>query len=365
MGIKDGQTRRGPRGRGTIFWSQSRQCYIGRATINGRRIERSAPTQAELVRRLGTAQPPGPDITFAVWAEQHLATLAGRAATLVNYRLAVSHVAPHLGKLRLADITTYRIETMATALVAEGLHPNTVRRIVSEVGAVLAAAVREKIIPANPARGARKPKSLPTPIDPFAPAELAAIITAASSRRGTRIVAVMAATGCRIGEACGLDAPDWNPAAGTLSISKTYTLRHGIGPPKSARGVRTIRLPGEAVPAVAASAGNRRSGPLFVTASGKRIPQQVVSMAWRRLLRRIGLRYRNPHQLRHSVATALISAGVPVGDVAAFLGDRVETVVKTYLHPAGADPAAAMSRLLSPKCSDGRSQDGRKVGASG
>jgi integrase len=95
-----------------------------------------------------------------------------------------------------------------------------------------------------------------------------------------------------------------------------------------------------------AAIGSRKTGPIFLTANGTRRYQYLVRAAWRPLLGRLGLPYRNPHQLRHSVATALIADGVPLGDVAAYLGDTVQTVVKTYLHPTGTDPAVSLDRLF-------------------
>ncbi len=62
--------------------------------------------------------------------------------------------------------------------------------------------------------------------------------------------------------------------------------------------------------------------------------------------RDLAIEFRNIHQIRHSVATFLISESVPLGDVAKFLGDTVETVVKTYLHPAGTDPSDTLDRAL-------------------
>jgi len=58
-----------------------------------------------------------------------------------------------------------------------------------------------------------------------------------------------------------------------------------------------------------------------------------------------GFRDRNPHQLRHTVATALISAADPIGDGAKYLGDAVEVVVMTDLHPTGKDPSLTLNRL--------------------
>jgi integrase len=62
--------------------------------------------------------------------------------------------------------------------------------------------------------------------------------------------------------------------------------------------------------------------------------------------------FRNVHQIRHSVANFLISESVPLGDVAKFLGDTVETVVKTYLHPAGTDPSDTLDRPLGGQSAD-------------
>lgn len=96
-----------------------------------------------------------------------------------------------------------------------------------------------------------------------------------------------------------------------------------------------------------AAIGRRKAGPLFVSRLGQRQRQGSVRGAFVTLLGSLGLRPRNPHQLRHSVATLLIAAGHPIADVAAYLGDVVNTVVKTYLHPTGASPVGVMEALLS------------------
>jgi hypothetical protein len=138
-----------------------------------------------------------------------------------------------------------------------------------------------------------------------------------------------------------------DPEAGTISISRTYSRRFGAGPPKSKHSKRTIRVPVVVGPILTAAAGSRDSGPLFLTGNGRPFAKSLVQRAFKRLLNNLGLTYRNVHQLRHSVATALISNGTPLGDVAKYLGDSVATVVKTYLHPSGANPAADLDRLFS------------------
>ncbi|MDB5309882.1 MAG: hypothetical protein JWO38_4084 [Gemmataceae bacterium] len=42
----------------------------------------------------------------------------------------------------------------------------------------------------------------------------------------------------------------------------------------------------------------------------------------------------------------MISAGTPLGDVAEYLGDTVQTLVKTYLHASGVDPVSTLDKIL-------------------
>lgn len=351
--------RKGRRARGTgaVFWSERRRRWIGRLPV-GRKPDGTTRyrevwgrTQAEVVRKLAESAPPGPAVTVGEWAARWLETIQVRPSTRASYGASVRHVVRHLGGVRVRDLTPGRVEGMVKALCDAGLDPNNVRKVVAELANMLQSAVREGVIAQNPARLARRPRGRKKAIDPFTPAELSRIVAAACGSEELYAVALMAATGCRVGEAVALDVPDFDPAAGTAFVTKTQHPEHGPGPPKSPHSVRVIRVPADALPALVAAAGDYRCGPLFRAADQRRTARRIA-LDFGRLLRRLGLAPRNPHQLRHSVATAMVSAGVPIGDVAKYLGDVPDTIVKTYVHPSGADPADAMERLLG----------GRKVG---
>src|SRR5262249_53862674 len=133
--------------------------------------------------------------------------------------------------------------------------------------------------------------------------------------------------------------------AGTLAITKTYTLRFGVGPTKGRHSHRTISVPDVIIPMLRAAAGGRTAGPLFPTLTRERRPPPTVPKAWRSVRRAPGLRYHNPHALRHSVATALIGAGVPAPDGARYIGDSIAPLIRCYVPPTWADPAHALNRL--------------------
>lgn len=354
MAKKKPRTKRTRRARGTgsIFYDRGRNLWVARvpagrlASGRTRYREVSAPTQAEVVERLRELKPPAPDTTVREWCERWYSSLSVRASTKYLYRSSLdNHILPALGHRRAADLTAHDIEDAIRSWLLR-IGSNTVRKVVAHLRASLEAARRAKLIVENPARDARKPRASKTRINPFTAVELAAIIDASTSRALDCIFAPLAAVGLRLGEAIALDVTDFDREARTLSITRTFDLVHGMRPAKSENSIRTVRLPADAIPAVVLAAGGRRSGVLFASKTGHRRSHSRVRDQWRLFLSRLGIAYRSPHQLRHSVATHWIAAGVGVGDVARDLGDTVETVVKTYVHETGADTAAVMERVL-------------------
>lgn len=359
---------RAPRGTGTVFWSEPRNCWVARKPIGKRGkdtvyLTRTGATQAEAIRRRDAALPPDPAAaTVGDWAARWLADLAHKPLTLDSYRNSVEkYIVPQLGPVPLRALTAHGVESAARTW-GRALGANTVRLVLAHLSACLSAAVRDRLIPANPVDSAIKPKATKTEIDPFTPAELVHIVGACGP--GDEVIAILAATGLRRGEALALDRADFDPVAGTVAVTKTDVGRHGIGSPKSPHSVRTIRVPAVALPAVERAAG-QAGGALFPGARGPRVSDSAVADRFAGLLARAGLRRRNLHQLRHSVATAMISAGEPLGDVAAYMGDTVDVVVRTYLHATGGDPAACLDRVFGAvegvrKVSAGGTEDARE-----
>lgn len=342
------RAKRRVRGTGSIFYSEAFGLWIGRVPVgrvNGRIIyrERRDETQAGLLKKLDGLRLPGPTTTVAEWVERWHNSLSVRSSTSADYRHTIDkYIVPSLGGIPIKDLTPFHIEHAAREWSAS-LGPNTVRKNLGQLATCMEAARKARLITENPAADARRPKAKRVQIDPFSPDELAMIIAGAKLSRGCTIFALLASTGLRLGEALALDVTDYNAAAGTVAITKTYSRRHGLGPPKSENGNRTIRVPSEPF---AICRPRKRTGPLFPTPEGVRRQHTAVSKSWRAMLKRLGLRYRNPHQCRHSVITAMISGGVPIADVAKYVGDTVEVIVKRYLHATGVDPSLTMARLL-------------------
>lgn len=346
--------RRARRGTGSIFPDKRRGGFIGRVPIgrlsSGRTRYREVrgDTRAAVQEKMKAVLPPGPDVTVAQWAARWLEGLTNRPATRAAYSHSIlTHIVPELGHVQVAALTVSQVKAAASRW--KGLAPQTVNTTLDRGTTMFAAAVQDQLASSNPFALCPRLEYTRKAIDPFAPDELKAIIADWRSTACGALFAFLACTGCREGEATALDVGDYDPQAGTVRITKTYSPTHGIGPPKSKHSVRTLTIPPSMVAVRAALARARRgrkTGPLFRTSTGKRLDHAQIYTAAQQMCRRLGLRWRSPHKLRHGVASMLVARGVPIGDVARWLGDSVATVIRTYTHATGFDVGAVVGDAL-------------------
>lgn len=343
--------RRRARGTGTIFERGGQwvaRVPVGKYPGGGTRyVEVSAPTQAAVIERMKGVAPPGPDTTVSEWCERWLAALDVRPSTRTGYERQVrARIVPHLGHVRACELTASQVKVALAAWRAAGTA--TANRTLAVGATMFAGAVLDGLAARNPFADCPKLKHEPKPIDPFAPDELRALIAAHAGRYACcRAVAFLAGTGARIGEAAALDVTDYHAPTGRVAITRTWSRDHGMRAAKSKHSVRTITVPEPVRPAVLAAIGGRTAGPLFPNAGGTRFDSAQFHIGLNLLLKSLGLRRRGPHAIRHGVATLLVSRGVPVGDVAKYLGHTVAQVVRTYVHPAGTEPADVLNRALA------------------
>ena len=334
-------------GAGSLYETSAglwRGAFVVTDPLTRRRFRRyvSGHTPAEANRRLRDAiaeshreADAADSPTLAWWAERWLDTVMHRIrpSTFRSYRKVIrSHVVPVLGSWPLADLRPGDVERWTAGLAERGLRPSTVALSRRVLAACLNDAERDGKAPRNAARLAHAPRvEGTTRRRALTAAEARALLDLARDDGDAGLLVTLAlGTGARVGERLALDWSEVNLAAGTVSIARSRS-RGGLGPTKSARGVRTVALPGFTIEAQTAQ--ERRSGPVVGTAEGLPLIPERAGERWRRLRERAGLDGLRFHDLRGTYATLALAAGIPAKALADVLGHDPAVLLRTYAGP--------------------------------
>ncbi len=196
----------------------------------------------------------------------------------------------------------------------------------------------------------------------------------ADGPRTAALVWLLATSGARVDEALSADIEDLTQQSGqpVLPISgkgrrkRTIPLAPAVYDRVGA--YLATRTDVDLLPAVTAGARPRR--PLFATSTGRRLDRGRVYLTLQRLARKAGgdlaaVAHRvTPHVLRHSYATDLLKAGVPLRDVQYAMGHADPSTTERYDHgdlDPNRHPTYARAAQLSTASSPARREDGERM----
>lgn len=262
-----------------------------------------------------------------------------------------THVLPRFGDTPIGAISTRDLEAWVRDLTVSGKAPATVQKAWQITSGIFRIAVRDQIIARSPAHDIKLPSIDRTPPVAFTLEEVLGLADAIDPRYRS-LVLVGGFGGLRIGELAGLQVGDFSTERNLLSVRRTASEVRGhmvIGPPKTAKSVRTVVLPRTIGSDLATHIeGLDRHSPadwIFPAPEGGPLRRPAwVRRTWRPALIAAGL---NPelgtHTLRRSQVSLLIAQGEHPKAIADRLGHTsVRTVLDVYGHLyTGADEAAA------------------------
>lgn len=244
----------------------------------------------------------------------------------------------------------------------------TVQNYHSVLSAVMRSAVEAKLRPDNPAWRTRITRGTKRE-GVFLSVEEFATVLHFLPERWTPLVMFLAGTGCRWGEATALTWGDLNLSTtpATVRIEKAWKRapkgQTVLKQPKSRRSLRTVSLTDDVVHALGEPGGT--GSLVFPNRVGRKMDHSSFRHnVWLPMIERAhdtercareGVtplrRVPTIHDLRHSHASWLIAAGVPLPFVQARLGhESITTTVGTYGHlqpDAHVQMSDAISRTLS------------------
>ncbi len=233
-----------------------------------------------------------------------------------------SQIEPVWGSRRLDRIRYQDVAAWVSDLSAGGLSASRTRQAYHLLTALLDAAVRDGLLPRNPASGVTLPRLKTTRHRYLSHAELAAFAAAARSRR--LMVLVLGYTGLRWGEMAALRVEDLDQGRGRILVQRNVVIVKGQtieGSPKT-HARRAVPVPPSVLTdLVAAVEGRSPADLLFPAPQGGFLRQENERRRWwNAAAREAGVAGLVPHELRHTAASLAIAAGADVIAVARMLG---------------------------------------------
>ena len=335
---------------------------IGRDPVTGKRrrkwisvkgTKRDAERRlAEVIHEVDTGTFVEPSrITLAEylgqWMRDYVAVTV-RPRTAQGYRTIVRRIERALGPAPLPELRAQHIQQYYAAMLKEGLSTNTVRAHHRLLHQAIGQAVKWEMLPRNFMDAVTPPRARKPDLRSLDPAEVSRLLSAAESTDFHLPIHLAIYTGLRRSEILGLRWADVNLDAQTLTVNRTMLHLVGdplhISSPKSSGSRRAVSF-GEDT---AVLLGQRRAAPedqVCARADGTLLSPHALSEGYRAIADNCDIDVRF-HDLRHTHASLLLAAGVPIHVVQARLGHAsIQTTVDVYGHLLPASDAEAGAAL--------------------
>lgn len=332
--------------KGTIYFDKQRNKYRAmQLAPDGHRITKRFATRNEAEAWLAETRADiykgeyisVSDMTVGEWLLSYLELFVMPNVRVKTYMDYLS-IAKHMEK-----IFPYNMQKITAVDVQRWLHkldvsPSMKNRIKALLKRAFKKAVSLGHINKNVMIDIATPKVAKKPIEIFSVEEINKIIsTIEKSHWGRRhLVFVLTAitTGCRLSEisALPLSAVESNAINIHQSLSEIKG-RIVLQEPKTSSGFRRITVPSWLTSLLHNEAEKFTDGFVFHNLIGNRITPTNFDKTWRRILRDANVPYRKFHCLRHTHATQLLAAGVPILEVSKRLGhSRPSHTLNLYGH---------------------------------
>jgi integrase len=278
-----------------------------------------------------------------------------------------SELIPAFGRTLLRDLSPLEIQAFLSRSLARNCHERerqlsaqTVRHFFQVLKRALNQAARWELIVRNPCQLVDPPRVRSPEMKVLDEEGLQKLLSAAQGSRLHPVIFLAATTGMRRGELLALRWSDLDTATGECRVCRSLEEREsGLGykSPKTRKGRRVVVLPKAALAQLKThrakqgkerlllGAGYKDEDLIFARADGSPWPPSQFSSEFARLARKHGIRIRF-HDLRHTHATHLLKAGVPVRVVSERLGHAAASItLDVYAHVLPGQQQEAVAKV--------------------
>ncbi|MGH9128943.1 MAG: site-specific integrase [Acidimicrobiales bacterium] len=285
------------------------------------------------------------------WLAHVLPARGVSIATTENYATMIRiHITPALGAIRLDQLRAEHVDGLLRNMADAGKAHSTMRLVRTVLVMALTHAERRDMVMRNAARLSIVP---PGPVRQSRSLTREEAKTLFASIEGEPLEAAwlaMILLGLRPGEAFALEWQDVDLERRVLRVRQAIKRAGGaqfaLGEPKTPKSRRSLGMPARVVEAFRQRVVDQQTqrneageawsetGLVFTTAFGTMIDPANSRRAFRRCTEAAGLGRWHPHEGRHSAASILSDAGVPLEVVADVLGHAPGSKVtgEVYRH---------------------------------
>lgn len=282
-----------------------RQIDIGIDPLEERIAERASPTVRDLFKR---------------YSDEHLPTKAARSAA-DDRSMWLKDILPALGSKKVTDLCTRDCDELHRAVSSD--RPTRANRVIEVLRKALNLAIRWGWIERNPASGGRRnPEAKRTRY--LTRQEIGRLIEALEGhpeRASADALLFMLFTRCRRGEALKAKWEQFN------LDSRTWTK-----PSAETKQRREHRVPYSTTVAEILDRRRVETSGTFIFPGSLDAPLQEVRRTWKSACRESGLAEVRIHDLRHTFASLVASAGQSLLVVGELLGHSNAQTTKRYAH---------------------------------
>lgn len=289
--------------------------------------------EAEIVaaKARGVAGPVGPSkVRVTEWLERWFTTYGHEWARTTKRQRAYlcdKWVLPFIGDERLGALTVATLRDYRARILDAGSTAKNANGVMRVLSAALGAAVDEELIPTNPCRSVRSLPVKRTRPRALEPVEVERIRAAMPTDRDRLVVSIMAYSGVRPAEVCGLT---WEHVRPDVLIVEQSVQMGEIVSTKTSRP-RTIQI--SDILADELEANRRSTGMVIAGDRGGLLDwHNWTGRIWRPIVRELGISA-VPYDLRHTAASMWLHEGRSLAWVSKALGHSSQTTtLDHYSH---------------------------------
>jgi integrase len=297
--------------------------------------------------------------------------------TYVNYECYINnHIIPLIGKVRLKDLTSDKLQRFINKLMENNLTAGTIKIVFVVLKMGLKKACREKKLSYDviDREALELPRQKKSSLETLTKEELSTLLGSLEvlpnpakgflsyqqykDRTVFAALLIESVSGLRRGELLGLKWSDINFDKGILNISRQWTQWSKFSNPKTDSSIRAIAITSDIVEflkwfkdqqdEIKEKLGSEfdDNGVVFCYQKGKPIPHSTFFQWWARTLKKSTVKHIRFHDLRHTFVTLGLEDGIDYKMLQSMTGHKsIKTFFDVYGHVTKAMQETAAAKI--------------------